>query len=117
MKAKYFFVLLLIGMFAVGGPVGAVAEEWFEEAYSINPPLETGALIPSDNPSDRSMEKVRHDPEWVPYPNQGREKGSFPFSLFLVIPNKINGETPPQLYPGKWIEIGVLSRNKPEKLD
>jgi hypothetical protein len=72
MKAKYFFVLLLIGMFAVGGPVGAVAEEWFEEAYSINPPLETGALISSDNPSDRSMEKeyswsqkVETDPSWI----------------------------------------------------
>lgn len=68
-KAKFFIMLLLVGIFAVGAPIGAVAEE-LEEDYYLNQPISVGSVIsnanPSDvNPSDRSQEQeVEEDPSW-----------------------------------------------------
>lgn len=52
------------GMFAVGTPVGVVAEEWFEEAYSVNPPLEPvhgGGVLLVPLPAGRGRPPVRKD--------------------------------------------------------
>lgn len=48
MKARYIMTLLLVGMFAIGLPVGVVADEGYDEAWEIHGPLDTGALAPAD---------------------------------------------------------------------
>ncbi len=67
MKARYFITLLLVGMFAVGVPVGVVADENLDgPVYNtwgeIESPLGTGAVISQDNPSQRSDEVEDYDP-------------------------------------------------------
>jgi hypothetical protein len=67
MKARYIVTLLLVGMFAVGLPVGVFADENLDgpvtEAWGVvESPLGTGAVISQDNPSDRSQEAEEYDP-------------------------------------------------------
>ncbi len=76
MKAKHVVTLLLIGLFAVGVPVGVVADEgpvidpW---TWEIESPLGTGLVVSKDGPSDRSQgmdsddwsRKVEKDPSWI----------------------------------------------------
>ena len=67
MKARYIVTMLLVGMFAVGVPVGVVADENLDgpvtEAWGVvESPLGTGAVISQDNPSDRSQEAEEYDP-------------------------------------------------------
>lgn len=67
MKAKFFITLLLVGIFAVGAPIGAVAEELAED-YHLNQPISVGTVISDDNPADRYQkqeQKMEKDPSWV----------------------------------------------------
>lgn len=70
MKAKYIVTLLLVGMFAIGVPVGAVADngdnlvtDAFGETFGeIEGPLGTGALISQDNRFQQSQDVDESDP-------------------------------------------------------
>ena len=67
MKARYIVTMLLVGMFAVGLPVGVVADENLDgpviEAWGVvESPLGTGAVSSQDNPSERSQEVEEYDP-------------------------------------------------------
>lgn len=66
MKAKYIVTLLLVGMFAVGVPIGAFADNGDDpviDAFGeIEGPLGTGAVISQDYPSDRSQEVEEYAP-------------------------------------------------------
>ncbi|NNG46331.1 MAG: hypothetical protein HKM86_04345 [Deltaproteobacteria bacterium] len=67
MKAKYIVTLLLVGMFAVGVPVGVLADEnldgpVFSAWGEIEGPLGTGIVISQDDPSQQSQEVEEYEP-------------------------------------------------------
>jgi len=65
MKAKYIVTLLLVGMFAIGVPVGAFADNGdgpVTDAFGeIEGPLGTGAVISQDNPSQQYQDVEEYD--------------------------------------------------------
>jgi hypothetical protein len=71
MKAKYIVTLLLVGMFAIGVPVGAFADNGdgpVTDAFGeIEGPLGAGAVISQDNPSEQSWNVDRNMDESSPY--------------------------------------------------
>jgi len=71
MKAKYIVTLLLVGMFAIGVPVGAFADngdDLVTDAFGeIEGPLGAGELISQDNPSWQVQDVDRNMDESNPY--------------------------------------------------
>jgi len=66
MKAKYIVTLLLVGMFAVGVPVGAFADNGdgpITDAFGeIEGPLGAGAVVSKSNPSLQYQDVDESDP-------------------------------------------------------
>ncbi len=66
MKARYIVTMLLVGMFAIGVPVGVVADNGDDPVTDsfgeIQGPLGTGTLITHDNPSQRPHDMEENEP-------------------------------------------------------